>query len=324
MSIRTTREIYRPFDYPEFEPMLTKMVSGVWHPYEIQFSQDVMDYNQRLTHDEREIVNKILKNFVQSEIHIGNFWGDRVADWFKKPEIQNIARWIAGTEAIHSIAYDQLNTTLHLSDYDKLKEDKNLYARIELLINKRAKTNEDILKQIFLYSVMGEGVSLFSSFLVLFAFTQKNLLKNIGQIISWSSLDENSHAEVGCHIFNIMKTEYKLITSEMVEELNGIAQEVVKVEHNLIDRVFEDAVTDVIEKEAVKNFVKDRANKQLQKVGLDPIFEVDKNMLQTTKFFDTIIFGTTVLDFFANKETAYSKGIITFDEVFDDEETSNT
>ena len=319
MALRDTRELYRPFEYPDFEPMLTKLLSSFWHAYEVQLGDDVGDYNNKLTNDEREIVNKILKNFVQSEIHIGNFWGDRVADWFKKPEIQNVARYIAGTEVNHAVAYDLLNTTLGLNEYDKLKEDKKLYARIQMLINKRAKTNADILKQIFLYSVMGEGVSLFSSFLTLFAFTKKNMLKGVGQIISWSSLDEHTHSEVGCKLFNILNEEYSIMTEEIKNELYDIAKEVVEIEHNLALRVFEDATTDVITIEQVKNFVNDRANKQLQKVGLNKIFNVDNNLLQTTSFFDTIIFGSTVLDFFANKETEYSRGIITFEDVYEEE-----
>lgn len=312
--LRDTREIYRPFEYPEFETIHNKLMSGFWHPHEVQLGDDLIDYRQKLTEDERQIINKILKNFVQSEIHIGNFWGDRISDWFKKPEIQNVARYIAGNETIHASGYDLLNSTLGLNDYDKLKEDKVLYARISLLINKRAKTNEDILKQIFLYSVMGEGVSLFSSFITIFAFTKKNLMKGVGQIVSWSTLDEQVHSDVGCMLFNTFKKEYELINEKIKEELYEIAKEVIEVEKNLIDRVFENATTEVISKEEVLNYVHDKANKQLKKVGLNKTFKVDKELLKKTEFFDIIINGASVLDFFNSKETNYSKGIISFDE----------
>lgn len=312
--LKDTREIYRPFEYPEFETIHTKLMSGFWHPFEVQLGDDVLDYKHKLSSDEREIINRILKNFVQSEIHIGNFWGDRIADWFKKPEIQNVARYIAGNETIHATGYDLLNITLGLQDYDKLKEDKNLYARIQMLSGKRAKTNDDILKQIFLFSVMGEGVSLFSSFITIFAFTKKNLLKGVGQIVSWSTLDEQLHSDVGCLLFNIFKKEYNLINDEIKKELYEIAKEVVETEHNLIERVFENTITDVISKEAVKNYVNDKANKQLKKVGLNKLFKVDKELLLKTEFFDIIVNGASVLDFFNSKETSYSKGIITFDD----------
>lgn len=312
--LRDTREIYRPFEYPEFEAIHTKLMSGFWHPYEIQLGDDVNDYRNKLTSDEKEIVNRILKNFVQSEVHIASFWGDSVADWFKKPEIQNVARYMAGQETVHAVAYDLLNTTLGLQEYDKLKEDKALYARINMLINKRAKTNDAILKQIFLYSVMGEGVSLFSSFLTLFAFAKNNMLKGVGQIISWSCLDEQAHASVGCLLFNTFKKEYKLLTSEMREELYEIAKDVVQMEHNLVDRVFDGVVTSVISADVIKNYVNNKANLQLAKVGLGKKFKVDNELLKQTEFFDVIINGANVQDFFASKSVEYSKGIIVFDD----------
>lgn len=310
--LKDTREEFRPFEYPEFEAIHKKLIYGYWHPDEIELGDDVSDYRQKLTNDEREIIGRILKNFVVSEIHIGNFWGDRVAGNFKKPEIQNVARYIAGQESVHTLAYDLLNTTLGLNDYHTLKEDKNLYARIQMLVSKRAKTNEAILKELFLYSVMGEGVSLFSSFITIFAFTKKNLLKGVGQIVSWSTLDEQAHSEVGCRLFNIFKKEYQLMNPELKEELHAIAREVVQVEFNLIDRVFENLKTDIINPEHIKNYIHDKANKQLKKVGLNKIFKVNEEMLKETGFFDIVINGATVQDFFASKSTEYSKGIITF------------
>lgn len=317
--IRDIRDYYRPFDYPDFEAIQTKLMTAYWHPYEIQLGDDVIDYNNKLTPDEKLIIARILKNFVQSEIHIGNFWGDFICSWFKKPEIQNVGRFISGNESVHSVGYDLLNTTLGLSQYDQLKEDKALYARIQMLTKKKARSDAEILKQIFLYSVMGEGVSLFSSFLTIFAFTKKNLLKGTGQIVSWSSLDEQLHSDVGCLLFNIFKKEYKLLNSEIKEELHTIAQEVVDMEHSLVDRVFEEASTSVISPEEVKNYINDKANKQLKKVGLNKLFKVNKELLKSTEFFDIIINGATVNDFFSSKETSYSKGLITFDEVFTDE-----
>lgn len=311
--LKDTREIYRPFEYPEFEELHTKLMSGFWHPYEIQLGDDVFDYKEKLSNDEREIINRILKNFVQSEIHIGNFWGDRIADWFKKPEIQNVARYIAGQETVHAVAYDLLNTTLGLQDYDKLKEDKALYARVQLFMNKRARSDENILGQIFLYSVLGEGVSLFSSFLTIFAFAQKNMLKGIGQIVSWSTLDEQLHANIGSHLFKTFRKEYKIKSKEIDSTLYGLAEDVVKIEHNLVDRVFEGLTTDIIHPEEIKNYVNYKANQQLKNVNLKPIFECDEKLLKKTEFFDIIINGATVHDFFASKETNYSKGVLVFD-----------
>lgn len=314
MSLLDTREIYKPFKYPQFEEMHRKLYTSFWHPDEVSLSEDLADFNFKLNPGEKEIVSRILKNFVQSEIHVGCFWGDFVSSWFKHPEIQNVSRYISGNETIHAVAYDLLNATLGLEEYDKLKEDKKLYARIEMLSKKKAKTNQAILKQIFTMSVMGEGVCLFSSFITLFAFTKKNILRGLGQIISWSTLDEQLHSEVGITLFNLLKKEYDLFDDEMKEELYAISEEIVEMEMNLIDRVFENAETDVISKQAIKNYIYNKANKQLKKVGLNKKFKVDKELLKETDFFDIMINGESVVDFFANRETNYSRGLLIFDD----------
>jgi ribonucleoside-diphosphate reductase beta chain len=285
-----------------------------WHPQEVSLEQDIKNFQFDITPEEKEIVTRILRNFVQSEIHVGCFWSD-LADSLKKPEIQNVARYISGNETIHANGYDLLNATLGLEEYHLLKADKKLYARVDNLINKRARTKEQLMKHLMLYSVMGEGVALFSSFITLFAFTKKNLFKGMGQIISWSTLDEQLHSDVGVLLFNTMRKEFpEVYTEELKEELYSIANKVVATELALIDRVFEGNTTEVITPEDIKNYINDKANKQLKKIGLKKSFKVDKALLKNTEFFDIMVNGETVNDFFSTKETSYSKGLLTFDE----------
>lgn len=314
MDIFSKREIYKPFEYPEFEEIHTKLMSSFWMPHEVSLDSDIKDFNMNITKDEKELITRILRNFVQSEVHVGSFWSD-VADLIKKPEIQNVCRYMAGQETTHTFAYDYLNASLGLEEYHLLKEDKKLYARVDNLINKKAKSKDQALKHFALYSVFGEGVALFSSFIILFAFTKKNVLKNLGQIISWSTLDEALHSEVGCRLFNLIKKEFPdLLQEELQEEIKKVADKIVQIELDLIDRCFEGISVDVISPEDVKNYINDRANKQLKKIGFKKRYKVNKERLKNTEFFDIMINGESVNDFFANRETSYSKGLIVFDE----------
>lgn len=314
VNIFEPRELYKPFEYPEFEEVHTKLMSSFWHPHEVTLDSDVKNFRQDISPDEKELITRILRNFVQSEVHVGSFWSD-TADLLKKPEIQNVCRYMAGQETIHSFAYDYLNASLGLEEYHLLKKDKKLYARVDNLINKRARTKEQALKHLALYSTFGEGVALFSSFIILFAFTKKNLLKNMGQIISWSCLDEALHAEVGCRLFNLIKKENpNLLNEELQEEIKQISDKIVRTEMDLIDRCFEGITTDVITSEAVKNYINDKANKQLKKIGFKKRYKVNKGLLKDTEFFEIMINGESVVDFFSNKTTEYSKGVLVFGE----------
>ncbi len=313
MSIFDTRDVYKPFEYPEFEEIHNKLMAAYWHPGEVPLDKDIKDYQIELSEDEKELVKRILRNFVQSEIHVGCFWGDFIASYFKKPEIQNVARFISGNESVHSLAYDLLNASLGISEYHLLKADKKLYARVENLMDRKAKSHSDILNQVAKYSVFGEGIALFSSFLILYSFNKKNKLTNIGQIIKWSSVDESFHSEVGALIFNTIKKESpKLLTPEFKANILKECDKVVTIEKELIDAVFSGINVDIITKEEVINFVYQRANLQLKKIGFESVYQVDTSLLEKTAFFDILIFGESVNDFFANKETSYSRGVITF------------
>lgn len=85
--LRDKREVYRPFKYPQFEEIHRKLYTSFWHPNEVSLDDDIGDFKTRMTEAEIAVVSRVLKNFVQSEIHIGCFWGDFVASWFKHPEI---------------------------------------------------------------------------------------------------------------------------------------------------------------------------------------------------------------------------------------------
>ena len=115
-------------------------------------------------------------------------------------------------------------------------------------------------------------------------------------------------------MFNIFNKEYKILNKDIKLELYSIADEVVEMEHNLVDRVFEGVSTSIISPDVIKNYVNHRANVQLKNVNLKQRYKVDELLLTKTLYFDTMLKGNTVLDFFAAKNTEYSKGIVTFND----------
>ena len=61
-----------------------------------------------------------------------------------------------------------------------------------------------------------------------------------------------------------------------------------------------------------------RFNNSLRKIGMDPLFEVDDNLLESTKWFDIEITSTKEGDFFYKKSVDYNKKSksITEDDLF--------
>ena len=86
----------------------------------------------------------------------------------------------------------------------------------------------------------------------------------------------------------------------------------------MLDWIFENGDTDFIKVKQVKEFVKNRLNESLNRIGLDSVFEVDAKELSRTKWFDEEVLSDTHFDFFDQRPTSYTIGnkSITADDLF--------
>lgn len=196
MSILTSRDYYKPFEYPEaFEFWLTQQQS-FWLHTEVNMERDISDWKFNLTDDERLIVGNILKSFVQSEVLIGDYWRF-IAKAFPKPEISMMATAFSNSETIHIAAYAYLNDTLGLQDFKVFLEDEIAMERLNVLtmppkLNtlNTLEGRKELARSIAVFSAFAEGVALFSAFTILLSFSQRGLLRGLGEIIEWSIRDE--------------------------------------------------------------------------------------------------------------------------------------
>src|SRR5699024_1510847 len=104
--------------------------------------------------------------------------------------------------------------------------------------------SEDHKKYVFsliLFSILIENVSLFSQFAIILSFTRfKGLMKNISNIIAWTSVDEQVHAKAGIYIVNKIQEEFPDFFDNMTKkEIESIVEESIKVEEEILDWIFE-------------------------------------------------------------------------------------
>jgi ribonucleoside-diphosphate reductase beta chain len=319
MSLLDTRVYFKPFEYPEFYEIWLKAHAAHWSPVEVQMHSDINDWKIKLTPSEKNVVGNILKGFTIMETFVEDYWASKVARWFKKIEVQMVAHTFASFESIHAIGYAYLNDSLGLDDYKAFLKDEATYARIERLINTKSKSKVDIAKSLAVFSAFTEGVALFSSFMVLLSFSRRNLLKDTGQIIAWSVLDEQLHSETGIRLFNIFKEEYPEIwTEDFKKDIYEAARLTVKLEDDFIDKIFEMGDIEGIDKYDLKVFIRDRTNDRLRAMGLKSNWtNIDKEALERTSWFWVMINGQSSVDFFAAKETSYSKNVIDFSGIWE-------
>jgi ribonucleoside-diphosphate reductase beta chain len=313
MSIFKPRATFMPFEYPQFHEYWLKANQAHWIHTEVSMSSDINDWKINLTDKERHLIGSILKGFTQTEIFIGNdFWSGRLLKQIKKPELQMMFATFASFEAIHANGYSYLDQSLGLDDYESFMHEPTVKAKIDRLMNVKAKTISDTAKAIAIFSAFNEGVALFSSFAVLLNFSRFNKMKGMGQIIAWSCLDEDLHSRAGCEIFRVITKENpEILTDEFKKDIYEAARLTIELEDAFLENAFKDGDCPGLSLAEMKTFIRNRANNKLQELGLKTNWKnIDKSHLDNMQWFSILTEGSTQQDFFAGREVSYSKGNI--------------
>lgn len=310
------RQTYRPFEYPQFYEFYRNQQLVHWTKDEINLGQDVQDWNMHLTQNEKDVIGGILKGFTQMEILVGDYWR-KVAEWFPKPEIAMMASAFSYFESIHMDNYAMINEQLQLDDFSAFLYDITTKEKLDYFIERPEITSkEEIAKSIAIFSAFAEGCLLFSSFAVLLSFQKENLMKGVGQIVSFSIRDENSHSQGGIYLFNKIIEEYPEIKEQIKNDILRAANICYQLEEQFLNNLFKTGNIRTLTKEELLNFVKDRLNLKLQELGYEKIFEINKELLQNISWFGSLSSGREFGDFFATRVSEYSQNKINPNELW--------
>jgi ribonucleoside-diphosphate reductase beta chain len=289
-----------------------------WLHTEISMVSDMNDWNQTLTEAQKMILGNTLKGFVQPETIVGDYWR-KVAQWFPHPEIGMMAAAFSGMEAIHTAGYAYLNQSMGLEDFESFMKEPAAKAKIDRLLSTKDKDLRSIARSLAIFSGFTEGVSLFSSFAILMNFSRYNLMKGLGQIVTFSVRDESLHSEGGCWLFRQLISEYpELWVDELKKDIYDAARLTVQLEDDFIDWVFSKGEMEGLSSYDLKNYIRHRANTKLIDLGLKSNWKnIDKEAVsRITEWFDLMVAGTEHQDFFAQRVSAYGKATINFDDAF--------
>lgn len=320
MGLLEGRSTYKPFQYERAYDYWLKQQNAHWMHTEVPMASDVQDWKLHLSESDRSVVGGVLKGFIQTEIVVNDYWSKNVARWFPHPEVVMMASAFANMETIHTIAYAHLNDSLGLSDYDSFLEEPTAKAKLDRLLHVEKETPRDIARSLAIFSGFTEGVSLFSSFAALLNFSRSNLLKGVGQIISFSIRDESLHSDAGCWLFRQFVAENPGIwDDELKKDIYEAARQTVILEDAFVDSFFSVGEIRGLQKDDLKSFIRRRANVKLGDLGLKKNWsDVDDATADRMSWFDFLSTGVESQDFFANRVSDYSKGHLNFDAMFDD------
>ena len=309
------RSYFKPFNYPWAYDAWLKHEQSHWLHTEVPMLEDVKDWKKKLTKEEKQFLTHIFRFFTQGDIDVAGGYVNNYLPYFPQPEIRMMLLGFAAREALHIAAYSHLIETLGLPDttynefmaYAEMKE-KHDYV---MNISGQNTTKENTATHIAVFSAFTEGMQLFSSFIMLLNFPRHGKMKGMGQIVTWSIVDETQHTENMIKLFRTYIEENREIwNDELKGRLYTIAERMVELEDKFIDLAFQMGAMEDLSAEDVKKYIRYIADRRLISLGLKGQFKVKRNPLP---WVEEMINAPTHTNFFENRATDYAKGSLSGD-----------
>lgn len=319
MSLLNHPHIYKPFHYPWAYESWRMQQKMHWLAEEVPLAEDVKDWHNKLTENERHLLTQIFRFFTQADVEVGDCYMRHYAGVFRPIEVQMMLAAFANMETIHMEGYAYLLDTIGMpeTEYSAFLDYKAMRDKYEYMQQFGGKEPHQIARTLAAFGAFTEGLQLFASFAILLNFPRFNKMKGMGQIVSFSVRDETLHTVSIIKLFHTFIEENPQVwTSEFQNELYAICRAIVEHEDAFIDLAFEMGDVEGLSSEEVKQYIRFIANRRLEQLKLNPIYDVVDNPLP---WLDEILNGIEHTNFFENRATEYTKAATTgtWDEAFD-------
>jgi ribonucleoside-diphosphate reductase beta chain len=314
------RTSFKPFNYPWAYDAWLKHEQSHWLHTEVPMAEDVKDWKKKLSPSEKEFLTNIFRFFTQGDIDVAGGYVNNYLPYFPQPEVRMMLLGFAAREALHIAAYSHLIETLGLPDttYNQFMEYQEMKDKHDYVMNISGQntTKENTATHIAVFSAFTEGMQLFSSFVMLLNFPRTGKMKGMGQIVTWSIVDETMHAENMMKLFKTYIQENNEIwNDDLKSRIYAIAERMVDLEDKFIDLAFSSGEMEGLTADELKKYIRYIADRRLIGLGMKGIFKVKRNPLP---WVEEMINAPTHTNFFENRSTDYAKAAHTgtWDEIW--------
>jgi ribonucleoside-diphosphate reductase beta chain len=318
MSLLDAKPIYKPFHYPWAYDAWLMQQRIHWLPEEVPLSDDVRDWKKNLTPEEKSLLTQIFRFFTQADIEVNNCYMKHYSQVFKPTEVQMMLAAFSNMETVHIAAYSHLLDTIGMPEieYTSFMKYKEMADKYDYMQQFGTDTKEDIATTMAVFGAFTEGLQLFASFAILLNFPRWGKMKGMGQIVSWSVRDETLHTNSIIRLFKTFCEENPEVwTDELRSRLYVACNTIVTHEDAFIDLAFGMGEVQGLTPNEVKQYIRFIADRRLSQLGLQPMYQIEKNPLP---WLDDILNGVEHTNFFENRVTEYTRAATqgTWDDAF--------
>jgi len=265
--------------------------SNHWLPTEISMQRDIEQWKDpnALTPDERKAFETVLGFFTTADSIAANNVVLALYKHITSPECRMYLLRQGYEEAIHTHAYQYIVESLQMDEsriFNMYREVESIYNKDNMILslnegifdpNFKTGTFENdqlFLENMFVFSLIMEGIFFYSSFAVMFGFQRQNKLTGSAEQIQYIMRDESQHLNFGVNMINAIKEEQpELWTPEFQQRMIDLVKRAVVLEYTFASEVFPKGIFGM-NAEGFKQYIEHIADRRLATVGLPAQYNV--------------------------------------------------
>ena len=312
LKLQDERDYFKPFHYPWAYDAWLKHEQSHWLHTEVPMLEDVKDWKNNLSTEEKYFLTQIFRFFTQADIDVAGGYVKNYLPEFPQPEVRMMLSSFAAREALHIAAYSHLIESLGMpeSTYNEFMEYDVMREKHEYFV-KKVNNGVALPVKLAAISAFTEGLALFASFVMLLNFPRHGKMKGMGQIVTWSIVDETQHAEGVIKLFRTYVEENREVWNDATKgQIYSVCTKIGELEDQFIDLAYSMGPVKGLRDSELKKYIRYIADRRLISMGLKGIFKVKKNPLP---WVEEMINAPTHTNFFENRATDYAKGALTGD-----------
>jgi len=291
-----------PIQYPNLFSYYEKQRDAFWVPKEIDLEQDVKEWNEKLTPEDKHFLTHTLAFFAQADGIVAENVLQNFGVEVDFPEATVFYGIQAGIEAIHWEMYSILIDTL-ISDpeakakaLDAIENYPCIKKKADWML-KWSNTKDSPITQRLIAFACAEGIFFSSAFASIFYYKKRGLMPGLCLSNTFISRDEGLHRDFGCELFSVLSREDPLDP----EIVYAIVDDAVQIECEFVAESLNVDLIGISVKN-MQDYVKFTADHLLARLGLNKKYNV------TNPFgWMELISLTNKTNFFERRVSEYQK-----------------
>jgi ribonucleoside-diphosphate reductase beta chain len=224
-----------PFKYPWAWDYFLNANKNHWTPLDINMTQDLHDYQHKLTLEEKHLYENVLSYLTTSDILAMRNIGLAVMEKMSAPELQIYQARQVYEEALHTWTYQHCIETIGLDQgeiYNRYRVVPQINAKIQIAnrrlssvlrpdidLHDRDELENFVMAYIFFAGIF-EGCWFYNGFSPIFALQRRGLMKGTAEQFQYIMRDEVMHASFGIRVARtIIREENVKLDPKAIREM---------------------------------------------------------------------------------------------------------